>query len=124
MADVKSNPHCGKLTSTQETEDFRRGRAPNAHPMPTWKPTLGKGRHKQSYNKWFKWSQIIGPLLPIPVGCYLLYKAIKSFNRNPPPIATDAKTVMSRPLYGEPIYQRVSFSPSTFARNMRPRGEG
>ena len=92
--------------------------------MPNWKPTLGKGRHKQSYNKWFKWSQIIGPLLPIPVGCYLLYKAIKSFNRNPPPIATDAKTVMSRPLYGEPIYQRVSFSASTFARNMRPRGEG
>ena len=74
--------------------------------------------------KTFRRLQVVMPLLPIPLGCYFLYKAIVSFNRNPPPIATDAKTVMSRPLYGEPIYQRVSFSPSTFARNMRPRGEG
>ena len=29
--------------------------------------TYGRGQHKHS--KWFKYSQIIGPLLPIPVGC-------------------------------------------------------
>ena len=84
--------------------------------------TYGRGQHKQS--NWFKYSQIIGPLLPIPVGCYLLYKAICSFNRNPPPIATDSATVMARPLYGEPVYQRISFAPSTIARNMTARGEG
>ena len=60
-------------------------------------------------------------LMPIPIGCYLLYKAIKSFNRNPPPIATDSATVLSRPLYGEPVYQRVSFAPSTIMRNASPR---
>ena len=82
--------------------------------------TWGKiKRHKPS--KWFRYSQIIAPLLPIPVGCYLLYKAIVSFNRNPPPIATDSKTVLSRPLYQEPIYQRVSFAPSTIARAARSR---
>ena len=84
--------------------------------------TYGRGQHKQS--NWFKYSQIIGPLLPIPVGSYLLYKAICSFNRNPPPIATDSATVMARPLYGEPVYQRISFAPSTIARNMTARGEG
>ena len=88
--------------------------------MAKWKPNLSRTKHKSS--NWFKWSQIIGPLLPVPVGCYLLYKAIKSFNRNPPPIATDSKTVLERPLYAEPVYQRVDFSPSTFIRNSTPRG--
>ena len=88
--------------------------------MAKWKPNLS--RTKQKSSNWFKWSQIIGPLLPVPIGCYLLYKAIKSFNRNPPPIATDSKTVLERPLYAEPVYQRVDFSPSTFMRNSTPRG--
>lgn len=83
--------------------------------------TYGRGQHKQS--RWFKYSQVIAPLLPIPLGCYFLYKAIVSFNRNPPPIATDSKTVLSRPLYAEPVYQRVSFERSTFERNMRSRSE-
>ena len=91
-------------------------------PLPNFRklPNPAKSGYKQS--RYFKWSQVIGPLLPIPVGCYLLYKAIVSYNRNPPPIATDSKTLMERPLYGEPIYQRVSFAPSTFARNSQPRG--
>ena len=97
-------------------------RPPRAPDMVRWKPNLSKSGRRSS--SWFKYSQIIGPLLPIPVGCYLLYKAIKSFNRNPPPIATDSKTVLERPLYGEPIYQRVSFAPSTIARNMSPRSAG
>ena len=84
--------------------------------------TYGRGQHK--YSKWFKYSQVIGPLLPVPVGCYLLYKAICSFNRTPPPIATDSKTLLSRPLYGEPVYERISFAPSTIARNTTPRGGG
>ena len=84
--------------------------------------TYGRGQHKQS--KWFKWAQVIGPLLPVPLGCYFLYKAIQSFNRNPPPIATDSATVLSRPLYGEPVYQRVSFSPDTIRRNMQGRDQG
>ena len=100
----------------------RRLRPPRAPDMVRWKPNLSKSGRRGS--SWFKYSQIIGPLLPIPVGCYLLYKAIKSFNRNPPPIATDSKTVLERPLYGEPIYQRVSFAPSTIARNMSPRSAG
>ena len=98
-------------------------RCETAAPRPAmgkWKPNLSRTKHKSS--NWFKWSQIIGPLLPVPVGCYLLYKAIKSFNRNPPPIATDSKTVLERPLYAEPVYQRVDFSPSTFIRNSTPRG--
>mgnify|MGYP006146541669 CR=1 FL=1 len=81
--------------------------------------TYGRGQHK--YSKWFKYSQIIGPLLPIPVGCYLLYKAICSFNRRPPPIACDPAKVLSQPLYGEPVYQKVDFSPSTISRNLTPR---
>ena len=81
-----------------------------------------KGQYKQS--KWFRWSQFLGPMLPVPVGCYLLYKAIVSYNRSPPPIATDSKTVLSRPLYAEPVYQRVSFHPANIARNMSPRGGG
>ncbi len=85
-----------------------------------WKPSLGSGKGKQS--RGFKYAQILAPLLPIPVGCFLLYKAIKSFNRSPPPIATDSQTLLERPLYAEPVYQRVSFAPSTFARNMTPRG--
>ena len=87
------------------------------------KPTLGS-KHRQNHNWWFKYSQILGPMLPVPFGFYLLYKAIVSFNRNPPPLATDSKTVLSRPLYAEPTYQRIDFSPSTFARNMTPRGQG
>ena len=89
---------------------------------PTWKPNLSKRDNFKKQSSWFKYSQIIAPLLPIPVGCYLLYKAITSFNRTPPPIATDARTVLERPLYAEPVYQRVDFSRSTFARNMSPRG--
>ena len=53
----------------------------------------------------FKFTQIIVPLLPLPLGCWFLYKALKSFNRNPPPIATDSATVLARPLYAEPVYQ-------------------
>ena len=48
-------------------------------------------------------------------------KAISSFNRSPPPIATDSGKVLSRPLYPEPVYQKVSFAPSTFAKNMTSR---
>ena len=57
--------------------------------------------------KWtyFKVAQVVMPLMPIPVGCYFLYKALKSFNRSPPPIATDSRTVLTIPLYGEPVYQ-------------------
>ena len=44
----------------------------------------------------WRWSQILGPLLPVPLGCYLLYKAIESFNRSPPPIADDTGTVLER----------------------------
>jgi len=65
--------------------------------------------------------QIIVPLIPVPIGCFFLYKAIKSFNRSPPPIATDSGTVLARPLYQEPIYTKIDFSPSTISRNMRPR---
>lgn len=61
--------------------------------------------------------QAMGPLLPIPLGCYFLYKAIKSFNRSPPPYHTD----MQRPLYPEPVYKGISFAPSTFASNMTSR---
>ena len=92
--------------------------------MAGWKPTLGRGRHKQYSSNSFKYAQIIAPLLPIPVGMFLLYKAIKSYNRNPPPIATDSKTALARPLYSEPIYQRVSFAPSNLVRNASPRGGG
>ena len=81
--------------------------------------TYGRGQHKQS--RWFKNAQIVAPLLPIPVGCYLLYKAIQSFNRSPPPIATDARSAIATPLYAEPRYERISFAPSTIARNMMPR---
>ena len=70
----------------------------------------------------FKATQIIVPLLPIPLGCWFLYKALKSFNRNPPPIATDSATVLERPLYAEPVYQSISYKPSTFMRNATPRG--
>ena len=92
----------------------------------------------------FRRLQIVMPLLPIPLGCYFLYKALASFNRNPPPIATDSQTVLSRPLYAEPVYkarrlpappymahatsttracasQSISYSPSAIARNMSPR---
>ena len=93
-------------------------KAPKDHIAYTW----GKQK-KYKQSSWFKGSQMFFGLMPIPIGCYLLYKAIKSFNRNPPPIATDSATVLSRPLYGEPVYQRVSFAPSTIARNMQPRGE-
>ena len=58
-----------------------------------------------SRRKTFKATQIIVPLLPLPLGCWFLYKALKSFNRNPPPIATDSATVLQRPLYAEPVYQ-------------------
>ena len=70
----------------------------------------------------FKWRQIIVPLLPVPLGCWFLYKALVSFNRNPPPIATDSATVLARPLYAEPVYQGISYKPSTFIRNATPRG--
>merc|ERR1719247_2548244 len=83
--------------------------------------TWGKQR-KYKQSKWFKGSQMFFGLMPIPIGCYLLYKAIKSFNRSPPPIATDSATVLSRPLYGEPVYQGISYKPSTFVRNATPRG--
>ena len=39
--------------------------------------------------KAFWYAQILGPMLPLPLGCWFLYKALKSFNRSPPPIATD-----------------------------------
>ena len=87
-------------------------KAPLNHIAYTWGK---KKKYKQS--NWFKGAQMFFGLMPIPIGCYLLYKAIKSFNRSPPPIATDSATVLSRPLYGEPVYQRVSFAPSTFVAN-------
>ena len=55
--------------------------------------------------KAFWYAQILGPMLPLPLGCWFLYKALKSFNRSPPPIATDSATVLARPLYAEPVYQ-------------------
>lgn len=91
-------------------------KAPLNHIAYTWGK---KKKYKQS--NWFKGAQMFFGLMPIPIGCYLLYKAIKSFNRSPPPIATDSATVLSRPLYGEPVYQRVSFAPSTFVANSTPR---
>ena len=62
-------------------------------------------RVRMSNKGFFKWRQIIVPLLPVPLGCWFLYKALVSFNRNPPPIATDSATVLARPLYAEPVYQ-------------------
>jgi hypothetical protein len=84
--------------------------------------TYGRGQHK--YSSWFKKVMVAVPLLPIPIGCILLYKAISSLNRSPPPISSDPKTVLSRKLYAEPVYERISFAPSTIARNMSPRGGG
>ena len=57
--------------------------------------------------------QVAVPLLPIPLGCWFLYKAIASFNRSPPPYAiSDPKKVMEMPLYSEPVYQaRRAHSP-------------
>ena len=50
--------------------------------------------------------QVAVPLLPIPLGCWFLYKAIVSFNRSPPPYAiSDPKKVMEMPLHSEPVYQ-------------------
>ena len=92
-------------------------KVPKDHIAYSW----GKQKNKYKQSRWFKGSQMFFGLMPIPIGCYLLYKAIKSFNRNPPPIATDSATVLSRPLYGEPVYQRVSFAPSTIMRNASPR---
>ena len=63
------------------------------------------------------------PLLPIPLGLFFLYKAIKSFNRSPPPYATDPAEVAKRPLYPEPVYQKIDFSPSTFRSNMMSRAD-
>merc|ERR1712087_452039 len=73
---------------------------------------------------WTTWQvlQVAMPMLPVPLGCFFLYKALKSFNRSPPPIATDSGTVLSRPLYQEPVYQGIDFSPSKMARNARGRG--
>ena len=102
-------------------------------------------RVRMSNKGFFKWRQIIVPLLPVPLGCWFLYKALVSFNRNPPPIATDSATVLARPLYAEPVYQvrarlyrstlsldettgplsaaqGISYKPSTFIRNATPRG--
>ena len=70
--------------------------------------------------KTFRRLQVVMPLLPIPLGCYFLYKAIVSFNRNPPPIATDSATVLSRPMYAEPIY-KVRASPSAHMRTCASR---
>lgn len=61
------------------------------------------GGHSSSAR--FRRIQIIMPLLPIPLGCYFLYKALKSFNRSPPPYATNARDVTRGPLYSEPVYQ-------------------
>jgi len=68
----------------------------------------------------WKVAQIAAPLLPIPLGCWFLYKAILSFNRSPPPIAI-ADSKGDRPLYPEPVYQSFSFRPSTFAENASSR---
>ena len=57
-------------------------KVPADHIRLTWGKQQ-KGRYKQS--PWFKRVQILAPLLPIPVGMFLLYKAIKSYNRSPPP---------------------------------------
>jgi hypothetical protein len=74
---------------------------------------------------WKRWRaiQVVMPLLPLPLGCYFLYKAIKSFNRSPPPYSSDPDDVLKRPLYPEPIYQKIDFSPSTFRGNMMSRAD-
>ena len=64
-------------------------KVPKDHIAYSW----GKQKNKYKQSRWFKGSQMFFGLMPIPIGCYLLYKAIKSFNRNPPPIATDSATV-------------------------------
>ena len=70
--------------------------------------------------KAFWYAQILGPMLPLPLGCWFLYKALKSFNRSPPPIATDSATVLARPLYAEPVYQ--ARRPASTARSVHGRG--
>ena len=83
--------------------------------------SLTSSSMRRAWNK-FQWAQVIMPLVPIPLGGWFLYKALTSFNRSPPPIATDSKTVLSRPLYAEPVYKSISYSPTTIARNMTSRG--
>ena len=85
-------------------------------------PLRAKVFRKGKQRSWFEFAQMAAPLLPIPVGCYLLYRALTSFVRTPPPLEMDPQAVLEQPLYGEPVYQRVSFAPSTFMSNMRPRG--
>mmetsp|Transcript_22244 Transcript_22244/g.56377 ORF Transcript_22244/g.56377 Transcript_22244/m.56377 type:complete len:81 (-) Transcript_22244:337-579(-) len=67
--------------------------------------------------KRFQYLQVILPLLPIPLGSYFLYKALESYNRAPPPIAQRASRVLDGPIYGEPVYKRIDFRPSTIASN-------
>ncbi len=70
------------------------------------------------------WGQILGPLLPVPIGCWLLYKAIVSLNRSPPPMYRPAAEVAvpNQAMYPELTYRGIDFSPQTFARNATSRG--
>lgn len=85
---------------------------------------------RTSFRKWswFQRAQVLGPMLPVPIGFFLLYKAYSTYFRSPPPLAVgnlaSEEQLLNRPLYAEPVYQRVSFAPSTFVRNATPRGGG
>lgn len=69
-------------------------------------------------NRW-KFLQVFMPMFPIPVGFFFLYKAITSYNRSPPPIASEAQKVFSSAIAPEPIYQHISFA--AIPDNTRPR---
>ena len=66
-----------------------------------------------------QWMQVISPLSAIPIGCYFIYNAILSYNRSPPPLSSN--NIKNRKLYTEPVFQAISFAPSTFAANARSR---
>lgn len=75
------------------------------------------------FKNWKGWHfrQVIIPMLPLPFGAWLLYKALSSYNMSPPPIASKASKVLKGPLYAEPVYQRIDFSPATIRSNATPR---
>lgn len=77
------------------------------------------------FKNWRGWHyrQVLIPLLPLPIGYYLLYKALEGYNRSPPPLAARASKVLDGPLYAEPVYQSISFSPSTIMANATPRSQ-
>ena len=66
-------------------------------------------------------AQIAAPLIPIPIGCFLLYKALTSMMRSPPPRDRSPAQTLASPVYPEPVYQRMSFTPAAFIQNTTPR---